>query len=780
METLLVILIVVVWISLYSHISKMNSHTDSLRKDLYSLRKYIEIQLEELKKQQATMAPVEEKPEEAVVSVPVAEEVVVPVIPVTPVTVVEERIESEQEEPTLPVNVEEKKVVPEPVIKPFGIVKEEKKVDYEKYIGENLFGKIGILVLVVGMGLFVKYAIDKNWINEVFRTVLGFAVGGGLLFLSQRLKKTYRTFSSLLAGGAFAIFYVTVGMAYHYYGLFSQAAAFIILVVLTVFMSLLSVLYNRRELAVIALIGGFIAPFLVSNGMGNYLVLFTYMTILNMGMFGLALYKKWGELPLICFIATYVIMLGYSMVADLDVARNAQLVHLLLFSTLYYLIFLLPVVSVLRTDDKKINQWLVMTVVLNNFLYLFFALWFLRELQLPYNIKGVLTLFIALINGVIAFAVRKRAADKGLLLALLTGMFLTFISLSIPIQLEGTFITLLWATEMVVVLWLFSRFGKPVYAYFTYILFFLTLISYMIDLENAWSDGVASSLFVNGTFATGIFTGLAFGVFAWLMERRKASFTTASKISYMPFNAIALLVGCGIIYLSFIVDFCLNITYYPLEESACLAFTSLALLLLLVGLRRRFAIDRYAVVYVIAAGLSVCLFVLLSPIVNEYGDTSLLLLQWGALVVVIIHLFLLARYYYRSFDFRQKRANPMTSFIAIASTVLFAVAVNNMLHLAGWENESSAALSISLSMAGFIQMSLGMRLHLKILRMISLAVFGVVLLKLVIVDLWLLPTVGKIIVFIMLGVILLVLSFLYQKLKRVLFMDNEENLLTKE
>lgn len=780
METLLVILIVVVWISLYSHISKMNSHTDSLRKDLYSLRKHIEVQLEELKKQQAATVSAEEKPEEAVVSVPVAEEVVVPVIPVTSVTVVEERIESEQEEPTLPVNIEEKKVVPEPVIKPFGIVKEKKKVDYEKYIGENLFGKIGILVLVVGMGLFVKYAIDKNWINEVFRTVLGFVVGGGLLFLSQRLKKTYRTFSSLLAGGAFAIFYVTVGMAYHYYGLFSQAAAFIILVVLTVFMSLLSVLYNRRELAVIALIGGFIAPFLVSNGMGNYLVLFTYMTILNMGMFGLALYKKWGELPLICFIATYVIMLGYSMVADLDVARNAQLVHQLLFSTLYYLIFLLPVVSVLRTDDKKINQWLVMTVVLNNFLYLFFALWFLRELQLPYNIKGVLTLFIALINGVIAFAVRKRAADKGLLLALLTGMFLTFISLSIPIQLEGTFITLLWATEMVVVLWLFSRFGKPVYAYFTYILFFLTIISYMIDLENAWSDGVASSLFVNGTFATGIFTGLAFGVFAWLMERRKASFTTASKISYMPFNAIALLVGCGIIYLSFIVDFCLNITYYPLEESTCLAFTSLALLLLLVGLRRRFAIDRYAVVYVIAAGLSVCLFVLLSPIVNEYGDTSLLLLQWGALVVVIIHLFLLARYYYRSFDFRQKRANPITSFIAIASTVLFAVAVNNMLHLAGWENESSAALSISLSMAGFIQMSLGMRLHLKILRMISLAVFGVVLLKLVIVDLWLLPTVGKIIVFIMLGVILLVLSFLYQKLKKVLFMDNEENLLTKE
>lgn len=35
-----------------------------------------------------------------------------------------------------------------------------------------LFGKIGILILVLGMGLFVKYAIDKEWINETLRTIL--------------------------------------------------------------------------------------------------------------------------------------------------------------------------------------------------------------------------------------------------------------------------------------------------------------------------------------------------------------------------------------------------------------------------------------------------------------------------------------------------------------------------------------------------------------------------------------------------------------------------------
>lgn len=89
-------------------------------------------------------------------------------------------------------------------------------------------------------------------------------------------------------------------------------------------------------------------------------------------------------------------------------------------------------------------------------------------------------------------------------------------------------------------------------------------------------------------------------------------------------------------------------------------------------------------------------------------------------------------------------------------------------------DDFSAGLSLSLSIAGFVQMGLGMRLHQKLLRMVSLATFGLVLLKLVFDDLWAIPTIGKIIVFIILGLILLILSFLYQKLKDVLFKNDEE------
>ena len=73
-------------------------------------------------------------------------------------------------------------------------------------------------------------------------------------------------------------------------------------------------------------------------------------------------------------------------------------------------------------------------------------------------------------------------------------------------------------------------------------------------------------------------------------------------------------------------------------------------------------------------------------------------------------------------------------------------------------------------------MGLGMTFNCESMRMISLSTFGIVLLKLEFDDLVGMPTIGKIIVFIILGLILLILSFLYQKLKDVLFKNDGDEL----
>ena len=292
---LAVILFIVILRKLDNRFGKVERELDEIKKrmDAY-LKAQQKVTVNEEKVQEHSSIEVVEN-----VPIPprVIEEPVAVEEPLRKELLIEEPVEEEREVIQEDVN---RKVVDEVL----PIAPKRKKVNYEKFIGENIFGKVGILIFVIGVGFFVKYAIDKDWINEIFRTVLGFLTGAALLAVAARLQKKYRTFSSLLAGGAFAVFYLTVAIAFHYYHLFSQTIAFIILVGITVFMSVLSTIYDRRELAIISLVGGFLAPFIVSSGEGSYMVLFTYLSILNLGMFWLSVYKKWGELPVISFVFT--------------------------------------------------------------------------------------------------------------------------------------------------------------------------------------------------------------------------------------------------------------------------------------------------------------------------------------------------------------------------------------------------------------------------------------------------------------------------------------------
>ena len=644
-------------------------------------------------------------------------------------------------------------------------VSKRKQVNYEKFIGENLFGKIGILVFVIGVGFFVKYAIDKDWINETLRTVLGFLTGSALLVVAERLQKKYRTFSSLLAGGAFAVFYLTVAIAFHFYHLFPQTVAFTILIAITLFMSILSILYDRRELAIISLVGGFLAPFLVSTGNGNYLVLFTYMSILNLGMFGLSIYMKWGELPVIAFVFTYVVMGIFLLTGSTQIS-----VHLFIFATLFYFIFLLPILSILRIEAVKKNRGLLLVIITNNFIYLLLGILFLRNMGLPFKSEGLLSLLIAIINLVLVIWLRMSKKDYKFLIYAMLGLVLTFVSITIPIQLDGNYITLFWAAEMVLLLWLYVKSKIGVYERATQVLMGLTLVSYLMDIYNVLMTSSSSeTIFLNSSFATSLFVGLATGAFALLMGRYRSLFTEARYLRYTPWNSIMLLAAAAILYYTFMAEFALHLAGAT-RSGMMLAFTSAAIFILSYTFKKRFPIKQYTIPYLTAMGMNVLIYV-----INIWGDqwvyTSLTpaLLRWFAAAFVIANLYYVARQYYTLIGLK----TPFTVYLNVLALFLWLTMARSFLLQAGVE-DFDAGFSVSLSIAGFIQMALGMRLHQKVLRIISLSTFGIVLLKLILKDLWAMPTIGKIIVFIILGLILLILSFLYQKLKDVLFKNDED------
>ena len=636
------------------------------------------------------------------------------------------------------------------------VPKQKKQVNYEKFIGENLFGKIGILIFVIGVGFFVKYAIDKNWINETFRTVLGFLTGAVLLAVAERLQKKYRTFSSLLAGGAFAVFYLTVAIAFHYYHIFSQTMAFIILIGVTVFMSVLSVVYNRRELAIISLVGGFLAPFIVSSGEGSYLVLFTYVSILNLGMFGLSIYKKWGELPMISFVFTWLIM-GIFLLFSYTSSSTVISGHLFLFTTLFYFIFLLPVFSILRGEDMRtMSRGLVFVIITNNFIFLLSGALFLRNMGWSFKASGLLSLFIALVNlGLVLWLWKSRKGYKFLVYTTL-GLVLTFVSITVPIQLDGNYITLVWASEMVLLLWLYIKSRIRVYEYAAKILVGLTFISYLMDIYNVvmHEHHAVSTIFLNSSFATSLFVGLAMGAFALLMGYYRPFFSTARQLKYGFWNPFMLFVSVAILYYTFMMEFHLHFEGAT-RSGAMFLFTAIAISSVCYAFRKRFPITQCLTFYMLAIGINTLVY-----IINIWGDQwenmafVPVVLRWFTAAFVMANICYVARQYYLLIGIKSR----FTIYLNILVTLLWVTMVRSFL----WQ------------VGGFVQMGLGMRLHQKVMRMISLSTFGIVLLKLVFDDLWAMPTIGKIIVFIILGLILLILSFLYQKLKDVLFKNDED------
>ena len=675
----------------------------------------------------------------------------------TPETI-EEPVEEEQEEPAMAMEEEEE-------------IEEHatSETNFEKYIGENLFGKIGILIFIIGIGFFVKYAIDQNWINETARTLMGYAVGTGMLVLAERLHKRYHTFSSLLAGGAFGIYYLITAIAFHYYALFSHTIAFVILCVTTIFMSAVSVLYDRKELAVTALVGGFIAPFIISTDSSSIISLQIYITILNIGMFCLAMYKKWAILPMVSFAFTYIILWGTTALGSFsDSEAVTTYPTLFAFATLFYVIFLLPVVFILRTQyGENTRLGLLGIITANSFMYLIYGDFLLQHFEASSDTTAYLAFFIAAVNLAIHLYLRFRVEGQDTLRNLMLGLAVTFASMGIPILFSAANVLMVWAAESVLLLWLFTKEKNRIYELASAVLLLLTLgaLAYYRTTDTFIHD-TGDSLFFNGAFFVTTFVSIAYYVVAVIMQFNKELFSDTKRlIAYTPCNAIAYALGFSVLFLAFRDNFHFHLEQ-PISEYASLLTANIMLLGGALILRKRFEISENKLAYEISLYLAGILFAMT---VWNYTAPEGLLLRWLMALVTIAYM----AYCMRGQLLVTSNQRNLHTEYSIISTLMW-LTLTRLLLITFNEVNFSTAFSLSLGIAAFILMCIGMRYHSKEIRIVSLAEFGIVIGKLILNDVWAMPALGKIIVFISLGALLLILSFLYQKLKDALFNEEEQ------
>jgi uncharacterized membrane protein len=94
-------------------------------------------------------------------------------------------------------------------------------------------------------------------------------------------------------------------------------------------------------------------------------------------------------------------------------------------------------------------------------------------------------------------------------------------------------------------------------------------------------------------------------------------------------------------------------------------------------------------------------------------------------------------------------------------------------HIIGEWNR--AGYAVLWGLIAFFAMRIGIRRNMIMSRMVSLSIFTLILLKLFLFDIKEIPEGGKIVAFIGLGILLLTVSFMYQKLKTLIFTETPKS-----
>ena len=208
----------------------------------------------------------------------------------------------------------------------------------EERIGGRGLLYTGVFVMLLGVSFFLKYAFDNEWINETARTLIGLGAGVGLVIGGLRLASSgLATFGHALTGMGFAVLYLVIYAALNFYYLIDRGLAFAGMLAVTTGAAVLSHRQRAQALAAIAVSGGFLTPALVSGIDDTQLMLFTYVGILVIGTMLLSLRHQWPALNAISYIGTFLTVVAWSGRFYTD----ALWLRTLLFLTLFCVAFLI-------------------------------------------------------------------------------------------------------------------------------------------------------------------------------------------------------------------------------------------------------------------------------------------------------------------------------------------------------------------------------------------------------------------------------------------------------
>ncbi len=684
------------------------------------------------------------------------------------------------------------------------------KSDLEKFIGENLINKIGIAITVIGVAIGAKYSIEHQLISPLTRIILGYLMGLGLLGVGIKLKQNYENYSAVLVSGAMAIMYFITYAGYSFYDLFPQSVAFGLMVIFTAFTVVAAIRFNNVVIAHIGLVGAYAVPFLLSEDSGRVEILFSYMAIINIGVLMIAFLKYWKSLYYSSFIVTWLIFFSWF---NNNYQQSEHFGLSLIFLSIFFLTFYIVFLAYKLRKNEKFDTDDILLLLANSFIFYFIGYAVFESHQAGENLLGLFTFGNAVIHFVISIVIYRQMLVDRNLFYLIAGLVLIFITIAIPVQWDGNWVTLLWTLEAALLFWIGRTKGVPDYEKLSYPLMFLAFFSIIHDWLTIYTSynpelpDTRIALFLNINFLTSLFFIGSFGFINYLNSNKKyspARFAQNSINSLVSFSVPAILFIA--LYYSFRVEIStwwnqlyIDSTHSVNPESLqrnsdrgnedlmmfkiiwiinySLLFFSIASFIN----NRKLRSDELGFIniglgtYAILAFLTVGLYHL-----SELRESYIRLVDSGvgghfySIGIRYVSFALIGLMFISIYDsIRQDFLTRYPINFNIAFDLLLYISVLwiasseliTWLDIMKFSESDKLGLSILWGVYALILIGVGIWQRKKHLRVGAILLFTVTLIKLFFYDISHLDTVAKTIVFVSLGVLLLIISFLYNKYK---------------
>ncbi|NNJ70638.1 MAG: DUF2339 domain-containing protein [Kiritimatiellales bacterium] len=629
------------------------------------------------------------------------------------------------------------------------------KAGLEFMMGGKAAAFAGIAILVTGIVFLVGYAIQNSWIGPGARVVLGLLSGGVLVGLGHfmgRKDAKYALFARVLTGGGSALFYFTVFASYAFYHLIGAVAAGAGLFACALAVFGLAMVYHAQSVAVLGVLGSFITPLLIGGDMDAGIFPLVYVALVNVPVILLGVRRKWQGLYNLSFAFTLVHFLIW-----MEWVGNSELGPGLGFAVLFFLQFAALGLLKLRCEQKVAGRNIDMIRLVSASLLLLGAVYWLLEDAEKQQWVGGAFLILALLHIALAqFAYKVLTRFNAEILAFLAGG-LVFATLALPAQLDGEWVSLGWAVEGAVLAWFALRVQSRTLLAGAFLLGVIGMMKGLLFDVSLYEN--TPNLFINVRFVVGLLSAVLLGVqgkFAGKFPEEETSARWQDMLWW-----VAILGAVGVLFADTFWTLGLDDGFSWLITSLMLMGAGAAVLLMAPA---KSSVTRLGSILLLLVPLKLLIVdAWIGLDIGGYGMTPFgNAIIWVELVMVaMIILVLLPRIAAR--EVALILPAPTFSRILNIGSLAAAIGVVSIEIQRKPDDWADMAVTILWAISALALILFGMKRRSAAHRYFGLVLFGLTTLKVLLVDSSDLAGLERIVAFIGTGILLLALSFAYQR-----------------